>query len=219
MRDDIPDVEAGEDILADWGNQVRDMAAARDIGDSYQGVPSGGYHSWRRGASTKNLSVRYGILRTDLEAGGSCIIEEREWTLLSGGNKYLKCNGKTYRAFDPIGEFYGTADEACVEWFVDANGPSSGSNLDALNIDLPAGAPTPTETEIGSIRRITCPGFVCECPDPPEGLCSGSCVYIWRQGVWEQDSADCSATCYCPEPDHDGSEEGEVEIVICVLEA
>jgi hypothetical protein len=163
MRNDIPDVEEGEDILADWGNQVRDMAAARDIGDSYQGVASGGYHSHRMGTTGVSGTIRYGILKTALDIGKSCIIEER--TFQSDGS--LQCSGDTFRAYRPLGDYYGIADEACVTWLIDGDGPTA-DELDDLGITLPAGAPTPTEDDIASLQSITCVGFVCECSNVPE---------------------------------------------------
>lgn len=110
-------------------------------------------------------AIRYGLLRTDLEPGYSCIIEEREWTVIDEV-KSLECNGKTFRAFDPLGEFYGNEDEACVTWIVDPNGPTA-DDLDELDITLPEGAGEPTETEVASLQRITCPGFECSCSNVP----------------------------------------------------
>ncbi len=115
-----------------------------------------------------SFPVRHGLLRTDLTARpdqSSCIIEERVWTV-TDGVKSLKCNAKTYRAFHPRGEYYGTADLGEVDWIIDPSGPTA-AELDVLGITLPAGAPEPTETEIASIIDISCPDFAGQCDNAP----------------------------------------------------
>lgn len=121
------------------------------------------------GGSSVSAVRRYGILRSSLSPGGSCIIEEFEWTSASGttgtvtyGYKQLCPIGRTYRAFDPAGEYAGIEDEAYVEWEIDTstNAPSTWDDLDHLGFPLPDGAGEPTESEIATLRRITCIGFV-----------------------------------------------------------
>jgi hypothetical protein len=118
--------------------------------------------------------IRYGILTCDLEQGKSCVIEERVYTAVEGQawSRSLECNAKTYRAYDPLREFYGTSDPenggaAGVFWFVDTNGYTA-ADLDALGMTLPDDAPVPTETTIGSIQRIVCVGFNSQCSDAPQ---------------------------------------------------
>lgn len=148
--------------------------------------------------------IRYGLLRTVLAAGESCIIEERVWVTVDGV-KSLECNGRTFRAFDPDGEMYGIADEAGVRWLVDPNGPTA-DQLDDLSITLPEGAGTPSETEVASLQRITCVGFVSTCSNYWEpGECTGSCVYEWDGEKWVKLSGECvGAGCVCPPPWYDG---------------
>ena len=214
MRDNIPDVESGDDILADWANQIRDMAAARDTGDSYQGGPGGGYHSQRPAVATSSSTIRYGILRTVLAAGESCIIEERVWVTVDGV-KSLECNGRTFRAFDPLGEMYGIAAEAGVTWLVDPNGPTA-DQLDDLSITLPEGAGIPTETEVASLQRITCVGFVSTCSNYWEpGPCTGECVYEWDGDEWVLISGGCDYGYACPPPWYDGEEIGQQVTKYC----
>ena len=135
-----------------WGPGVSDTKYGLSILPS---APSGG--------GGKSVTIRYGLLRSTLNMGMSCIIEERTWQG-KGSGKDLKCTGKTYRAFDPLLEFTGIKNTSCVMWFVDPNGPDK-TALDALGITLPSdvNGGDPTETDIATIQRITCPDFSCIC--------------------------------------------------------
>jgi hypothetical protein len=165
-------------------------------------------------------AIRYGILKTELTAGHSCLVEEREYQTVDGV-KSLVCTGKTYRAWHPAGEYYGIANEACVTWVVDAGGMTA-DDLDDIGVTLPGGAGEPTETDIASIQTITCVGFVCECNKIPVTSCYGNCTYqsqsdgvslywhLWEGGCWGGDD-----DCWCPPPEEPPTEEGQIVNVSC----
>jgi hypothetical protein len=164
--------------------------------------------------------IRYGIIRTAFNQGKSCLVEEREYQTVDGV-KSLVCTGRTYRAWHPAGEYYGIVDEACVTWVVDDSG-MTGDDLDDLGITLPDDADEPTETEIASIQTITCIGFVCECNAIPETSCYGNCQYKWTSDgesfywhLWEGGCWGGDDDCWCPPPEEDGTEEGQVVTMFC----
>lgn len=101
-------------------------------------------HEWRSQvlpvSDDTTFRIRHGILKTDLEPGGTCEIEERTYDYLGR----LCVTGSTYTAFDPLGEFYGTADATCCTFWLDPNDPLGRASL----------------------LRVTCPNFTCQ-------LCSG----------------------------------------------
>jgi hypothetical protein len=108
------------------------------------------------GASTES---RRGLLRSDLNMHGSCIIEHWEFADSPPG---IRMTGVTYRAFDPLGEFMGTQDVNCCIFLTRTDTPT-GAQLDDMDWPLPDGAPSPTSSAIMEIERVTCVDFL-GCP-------------------------------------------------------
>jgi hypothetical protein len=111
--------------------------------------------------------IRHGILRTDLlprPMQSLCIIEERAYDDTGA----LVCNEKLYLAWHPRGEYWGYADWSEVDWIVetDSKAPTA-TQLDDLEIALPAGAPEATEPEIACIIDISCDDFEGQCDNTP----------------------------------------------------
>jgi len=106
-------------------------------------------------------TIRSGLLRCDLTAGYACVVEET-YSASSPGTWDDQLTGKTYYAFDRLGEFYGAKDETGCLWTRYADTPTQQALIDA-GITLPSGAPTPTESDVIEIIRVTCPGFVYQC--------------------------------------------------------
>lgn len=133
----IDDVHPGEPIRADWANAVRDAAMAHYPGGSFVGNSRGGYHrapppgdKRRRGSL-----LRFGILMTDLDLGGSCTIQEYTYDKLGR----LCIAGGMFEGYDPLGELQGTAGiTGCIFQYPN---------------DDPKGR--------AEIIRVTCPFFHC----------------------------------------------------------
>ena len=145
----IPDVQAGEPIRVEWGNAIRDAAAAHYPGGNFVGGSRGGYHRapMMTGAGCEIVGFCCGAFA----AGDS---ESATVTWITEGASVAV--GATIVVSDPCREYYNTSGSAC--------------GVAVKTIDQ-VGTGTLTAWYI---IRLTCPAFVATCGTTGTGTGTGT---------------------------------------------
>ena len=149
----IDDVTSGEPLRVEWGNAIRDAAAAHYPGGNFMGSSRGGYH--RAPIVTASGCSIIGFCCGAFSAGSS-VSATVTW-ITAGATVAV---GDTITVSDPCGKYYNTSGAAC------------GAAVQASGTGVETGTGSGAETGPWYMIDLTCPTEVASCAPPDTG--SGS---------------------------------------------